>query len=236
MRSNRKKIITNLIDSSRKFRFCGPSDDPDEQTAVTAGFRHLIIQFQRLAGPILPEPASSRLMAIDVEINNIYSVYDASAELDALFPDIEDALEVFDETGISAGANLWIIEPSLMTKLEEVESSSMDVASLVRMCREINSSYSHGNILATALLMRTVLNHVPPVFGQETFEQVMANSGKSLKDSFGHLENGLRKVADFHAHRKITSSESYPSAAQVEPFKPQFELLIQQVMARTKGG
>src|SRR5215472_6015231 len=97
------------------------------------------------------------------------------------------------------------------------------------MCREINSSYSHGNILATALVMRTVLNHVPSVFGHDTFAQVVAGVGKSLKDSFNHLENGLRKVADFHIHRKIAANESYPTAAQVEPFKPQFELLLQQV-------
>ena len=68
---------------------------------------------------------------------------------------------------------------------------------LVRMCKEINSSYAHGNVLAVALLMRTVLNHIPPVFGHDTFAQVLTGTGKSLKDSFNHLENGLRKVADF---------------------------------------
>ena len=82
--------------------------------------------------------------------------------------------------------------------------------------------------------MRTILNHVPPVFGCRTFEQVAANSGKSLKESFAHLEAGLRKIADFHAHRTITDSEFYPSATQVEPFKPQFEVLLQQVTARIR--
>jgi hypothetical protein len=90
------------------------------------------------------------------------------------------------------------------------------------------------NVLAVALLMRTVLNHVPPVFGHQTFGQVLANAGSSLKDSFDHLENGLRKIADFHTHRRIVAAESYPSAAQVEPFKPQFELLLQQVESRLK--
>jgi len=99
------------------------------------------------------------------------------------------------------------------------------------MCREINSSYAHGNILATLLLMRTVLNHVPSVFGHETFEQVAAHTGgKSLKISFDHLETGLRNVADFHAHRRITSLELYPSVAQVEPFKPDFEQLLHEVV------
>ena len=66
MRTSKKEIITSLVDQARSFRFCGPSDDPDEQTAVTFGFRHLVIQFKRLVGPILPEVAASRLDAIDV--------------------------------------------------------------------------------------------------------------------------------------------------------------------------
>ena len=67
MRTSKKEIIRSLIDRARSFRFCGPSDDPDEQTAVTFGFRHMVIQFKRLVGPILPEAAASRLDAIDVE-------------------------------------------------------------------------------------------------------------------------------------------------------------------------
>ena len=31
----RRDLIKNLIDEARRFRFCGPSDDPDEQTSVT---------------------------------------------------------------------------------------------------------------------------------------------------------------------------------------------------------
>jgi hypothetical protein len=83
--------------------------------------------------------------------------------------------------------------------------------------------------------MRSVLNNVPPVFGYDTFGQVAANAGKSLKDSFDHLENGLRKIADFHTHRKIAVTESYPSGAQVEPFKPQFEMLLQEVEKRLRS-
>ena len=45
MRSSRKKMITGLVDDARRFRFCGPSDDPDEQMAVTTAFRHLVIQY-----------------------------------------------------------------------------------------------------------------------------------------------------------------------------------------------
>ncbi|MGB8542447.1 MAG: hypothetical protein WCD49_12500 [Candidatus Acidiferrales bacterium] len=234
MRSNRKKMIIDLIDNARKVRFCSPSGDPEQQMAVTTAYRHLVIQFQKLVGPILPEIAANQLKSIDVDVDDIRSVYDARAHLDALLPDVEDALELHDEPGMAAGANLWIVDPALISRLVGLESSSVDAATLVRICKEINLSCAHGNVLATVLLMRTVLNHVPPVFNQNSFEQVLANIGKSLKESFDHLENGLRKVADFHAHRRIGSSEFYPSMAQVEPFKPQFELLIQEVLKRLK--
>jgi hypothetical protein len=97
MSTSKRELIAKAIEDARNFRFCGPSDDPDEQTAVTLGFRHLVIQLKRLAGPLLPETAVSRLNAIDVEINNLYSAFEANAELDALLPDIESALEHLDE-------------------------------------------------------------------------------------------------------------------------------------------
>jgi hypothetical protein len=93
----KKEILAGLIEGARRFRFCGPSDDPDEQTAVTAGYRHLVIQFKRLAAPILPPGVASQLNAIDVEINDLFSAYDANSELEALLPDIEAALETLDD-------------------------------------------------------------------------------------------------------------------------------------------
>jgi len=92
----KREIVTSTLAQIRSFRFCGPSDDPDEQTAVTLAYRHLVIQLQRLASPILPEAAAARLNAIDVEVNNLYSAFEASAELESLLPDIEGALESID--------------------------------------------------------------------------------------------------------------------------------------------
>jgi hypothetical protein len=231
MNPNRKAKIQELIHAARNYRFCGPSDDPDEQTAVTAEYRSLVVQLKRLAGPILPLPCADRLEAINVDVDDLRSAYAADDEIKPLLFDIEDALEHVANEGMTSGSNRWIVESSLVTRIEELKSKAIDVGTLARMCREINSSYAHGNILATLLLMRTVLNHVPSVFGHETFEQVAAHTGgKSLKISFDHLETGLRNVADFHAHRRITSLELYPSVAQVEPFKPDFEQLLHEVV------
>ena len=51
-----------------------------------------------MACPILPESVASQLNAIDVEVDNLYSSFEAAAELDALLPGVESALEVLDET------------------------------------------------------------------------------------------------------------------------------------------
>jgi hypothetical protein len=87
-------MITHLIGEARQFRFCGPSDDLDMQTAVTTGYNYLVVQLKRLAGPVLSGVFASRLNSINVEFNDIYSAYEAKAELDALLPEIEAALEV----------------------------------------------------------------------------------------------------------------------------------------------
>ena len=51
------------------------------------------MQFRRLDAPLLSASAASRLESIEVEIDNLYSAYDAKAELDAVLPEIEAALE-----------------------------------------------------------------------------------------------------------------------------------------------
>jgi hypothetical protein len=137
MKATKKEIIMDLIEQARRFRFCGPCDDPEAQTAVTMGYRYLVTQFKRLAGPILAEAESTRLNAIDVQPDDLYSAYDAKAELDALLPDIEATLELLDDAGFPAGANLSIVGLPLITRLEKLESGRVDVTSLVRMCREI---------------------------------------------------------------------------------------------------
>src|SRR5215831_14105768 len=57
------------------------------------------IQFKRLASPLLASRSASRLNAVEVEMDNLYSAYDAKAELDALLPEIDAALERLDDDG-----------------------------------------------------------------------------------------------------------------------------------------
>ena len=199
--------ITEIIDAVRSFRFCGPSDDLDEQTAVTAGYRSLLVELQRLAAPLLSESKRSPLVSIDVEINNIFSVYEADAELKASLYDIEEALIHYDTRGShSLVTTGYFINSHIVERLRSVGQTRFKTAFLVRLCEEINLCFVHGNIVCTALLMRTVLNHVPPVFGHNSFKEVVESRPRSIKGIFRHLEDGLRKIADSLGHGTISST------------------------------
>ena len=155
---SKRARLAEMVDAARTFRFCGPSDDPDQQTAVTTGYRYVLVQIQRLATPLLDEAEAARLNALDVDVNSIYTAYEARGELDALLADIEAALERADDSALAVDGSAWIIDPGLVERLSSTRSSKFDVAFLVRMCRQINSCFARGNFLATALMMRAVLN------------------------------------------------------------------------------
>jgi len=83
-RADRLARAFSLADDVRGFRFCGPSDDPDEISAVTFSFRGLATQFawaaSRLDDPEIREIAK----AINPQIgDNIYEAYELN---DALIP------------------------------------------------------------------------------------------------------------------------------------------------------
>jgi|HubBroStandDraft_5_1064220.scaffolds.fasta_scaffold06411_6 hypothetical protein len=227
---NRRGRLREILDRLSKLRLCGPSDDPDEQTAAIESYRYLLINVKILSKGIVPSEISDQLDTLrpgDIEL--IYDVYQSKAHLDAIAADIKWELEnpsLDDYADIAQ----TLIAPKLLKSLREAESANYDFTKLRGYCKEINSSFYSGNFVACLLLMRTVLNHIPPVFGYQTFKEVVSNSGKSLKENLEHLDNGLRKLADLYAHQTIKAREQYATKSQVEPFRPQFELLLQEVL------
>ena len=140
--------LKEVVDEIRRFRSCGPSDDPDEITAVTSGYLYLLIQLQRLAAPILPNSEARRLNAIEVEIDNIYSVYEAKPEVDALLLDIETALNQTENKKVEANGLLPLAKESFrlfISHLAEKKALAADLqANLTRF--GISSFVAHNDI------------------------------------------------------------------------------------------
>src|SRR5690606_20187854 len=104
------------------------------------------------------------------------------------------------------------INKNRIDDINNLVSKKYDFSRLAQICNEINSSCSAENYIATGALIRILIDHVPPALGYATFEQVAANyPGKSLKQSFEHLEKGARKIADQLIHQTIRKKEVVPT-------------------------
>lgn len=111
---------------------------------------------------------------------------------------------------------------------------SFDFRRLVRFCEELNDNYSRGNCLSVAMIGRSILNHVPPLFGFLTFNEVANNYGsKSFKKSMNHLNNSLRNIADSFLHDTIRKRESLPTLNQVD-FRQDMDVLLGEIVRGTE--
>ena len=115
--------------------------------------------------------------------------------------------------------------------LRKLPNDRFDLSKLVRLCEELNSSYASGNYFATGMLVRAIIDHVPPIFGFDRFRQVVANYSGTR--SFGEAMRGLdllfRKMADQYLHEVVRSREELPNNTQVD-FRQALDLLLGEVV------
>ena len=66
------------------------------------------------------------------------------------------------------GAQTFVSKERI-AQLQTLTPTNFDLSKLVRLCEEINITYDGGALLATVMLTRAILDHVPPIFGQKAF-------------------------------------------------------------------
>jgi hypothetical protein len=113
------------------------------------------------------------------------------------------------------------------------KTGKFDFSRLLQILTELDCAFSVGNYISVILLVRAVLDHVPPIFNLNTFTEVANNYGtKSFKDSMSHLENSSRKIADSYLHTKIRKKESLPNKTQVN-FSSDIDVLLAEIVRIT---
>lgn len=122
------------------------------------------------------------------------------------------------------------VHPDRLAELRSCKSSQHDLTKLVALCDELNVSYRSNQVLALPMLVRAVLDHVPPIFGCKSFAEVANNysGSRSFKDAVGHLEGTSRKIADSFLHTHVRKSETLPTRTQVD-FRNGLDVLLQEV-------
>lgn len=123
------------------------------------------------------------------------------------------------------------IDTTRLAELRGITRQKWDMARLVRLCEELNVAHENGCLMSIAMLVRAILDHVPPIFGFKTFTEVVNNysGGKSFRGSMQHLDRALRNVADSHLHQQIRQRESLPSPNQVD-FRAGLDVLLSEVI------
>lgn len=125
---------------------------------------------------------------------------------------------------------VFYVDNSRIDELKKIPNEKFDLTKLVQICIELNSAREQGMLLAIPMLVRSLLDHVPPIFGCKDFSQVANNHGpRSFKKSMSHLDNSLRNIADSYLHVQVRVRESLPNETQID-FSRDLDVLLQEIV------
>lgn len=142
-------------------------------------------------------------------------------------------------SGIKAGAQALrrtlYVDVTRLAELRRIRSNKFDLSRLIRLCEELNVANELDCHMSVAMLVRAILDHVPPIFGSRSFAEVANNTAlaRSPRGSLVRLDSSLRHIADAHLHVQIRPSEVLPAAAQVD-FRADLDVLLGEVVRLLK--
>lgn len=224
-------LALNLADEIQQFPLgrCGPSDDPDKQYAYTAGFRDIAVRFVAAIKRIGDADLSDAVAGLDIAPSYISEAHELRANLYIVIDQLNEVAKD-PNYALQAAANAAFLDAAILLQLKAVGNAKLDPCKLVRMCEELNDSYARGNFVASLLLIRAIMNHVPPAFGAKTFAEVVAQSSRSIKAILARLNDDAKPLADLHTHFLMGANDHLPTKNQIEPYKASFEILMQEVL------
>jgi hypothetical protein len=128
------------------------------------------------------------------------------------------------------------VDANRLADLRTSPSGLLDFSKLVRLCEELNSAADNENYFSVALLVRAIIDHVPPVFSVRNFNDVANNYAgtRSFRESMKRLDESSRKIADQHLHTPIRKSEVLPNLTQVD-FSNDLDVLLAEVVRLQKS-
>lgn len=132
------------------------------------------------------------------------------------------------------------VDHARIIALQGLASGKWDFTRLIEMCREINVASANRCHLTTAMLLRSIINHVPPVLGFNNFTELASNYGgpethRSFKGNMQRLDTSLRNIANMHLHSAIRDREDVPTAVQVD-FAADLDVLLGEVIRVANQG
>jgi len=157
-------------------------------------------------------------------------VRDFPEEMKRFIFEVKRSIKSAQSKPVPEGKVGFYVENSTILQLAEIESEDFDLSRLIKLCKELNDNYSLENYLTCGMILRSILDHIPPIFGKKNFVEVSSNYGsKSFKDIVKPLEESSKKIADSYLHTQIRKKEILPTKTQVS-FQPNLDFLLREII------
>lgn len=121
-------------------------------------------------------------------------------------------------------------------ELSKLDNDNYDLTRLIQLLVELNTANRNLSFMTIAILLRAIIDHIPPVFNLNTFNEVTSNykCSKSFKSSMLHLNKSLRNVADTFLHLRLRKQEILPTFSQVD-FRSDLDMLLSEIIRINKS-
>jgi len=143
---------------------------------------------------------------------------------------IETKKGTFIQTNVTNSTSLYIGMDKI-NSLKAIKNSVFDLSKLIDLCNEINYCYENRCFYAVGILVRVILDHIPPIFDLGDFSKVANNysGSKSFKENMLILDNQSRNIADAYLHTHISGKENKSTPTQVH-FSPSLDILLAEII------
>lgn len=236
-------IVDDLRDMTNRFQAPTTAAAPHLSSTDRAAFKRLMLEAKSILDSDLGALNSFSLPLVSMTNLPGYGAFNPPSleELQEAIGIIEGGLNDLrrkqNRPNLMPGIpqKLAYVDPSRISELQNLVQPKWDPRRLIRMCQELNLAHANGMDMATAMLVRAITDHVPPIFGKATFSQVAAqhsagsNDGRSFKGAMTHLTSSMKHVADGILHVHIRPVEALPSPTQVN-FSQSLDVLLAEVV------
>ena len=131
--------------------------------------------------------------------------------------------------GVTKMNSHLFVNNNRIKELDQIKNDTFDLLKVIQYCKELNLAFSNKMYLSTGMIVRSLIDHIPPIFQKTSFKEVANNCGtKSFQDSMKNLENSSRKIADSFLHTHIRKKEVLPNNTQVD-FSNDLDVLLGEI-------
>lgn len=144
--------------------------------------------------------------------------------------DVTDKFTVPERKSKNTVRQVEFVDTERINELKRIRSEKFDLARLIWKCEELNITFSQNCFDSVGVLTRSIIDHIPPIFGKANFADVAGSVGnRSFKELMVQLDKSSRKIADSILHSQIREKETLPNKTLVD-FKSAIDALLSEIV------